>query len=472
MRLDVEGCAHLLHVSTGEVRDWIRRKEFAEPNGMAAGQPFWSERRVLRWLVRGDPAGGERVPIEYWPPAPQPAPYLGAETVHQVGVGLRWRTPQGVVYLFFHHQEWEHGTLELAQHRLAGQAAAIVKVDPDYSHDGPSLSAICPAAPQRVYWPSWTQLSQVLGGPIPFWPAGVRTADLITRWRPEAAPLVVPACPAVDVVPALRLAVAVEPGFIRDTLINMVQIIQQQATDAALLDLEMFQQRAEPRTYIIAAEPMATLSADRDDIPESQRRATWLELLSRSDTLTGQCVRLARRWDGGKDLPAPEVLRVDPEAPAAREWTARLVPCRRTAMFEMVDPEQEAAATLLDPLTDAPAARVGERIHAAIPHRLTTSAPLAEIILEEPIWVRTSDGVIFPAPRHPGFGIGWGNIGRGATALALLIHQLLHDITTVPQPPAGAPSGLLALTARPWPTGTVLTREQLQQALDTPREDI
>jgi DNA-binding transcriptional regulator YiaG len=36
VRLDAEGCAHLLHVSTGEVRDWIRRKEFAEPNGMAA----------------------------------------------------------------------------------------------------------------------------------------------------------------------------------------------------------------------------------------------------------------------------------------------------------------------------------------------------------------------------------------------------------------------------------------------------
>jgi hypothetical protein len=87
-------------------------------------------------------------------------------------------------------------------------------------------------------------------------------------------------------------------------------------------------------------------------------------------------------------------------------------------------------------------------------------------------WVRTSDGVIFPAPRHPGFGIGWGNSGRGATALALLIHQLLHDITTAPQPPAGAPSGLLALTARLADRNGADAREQLQQALDTPREDI
>jgi len=42
---------------------------------------------------------------------------------------------------------------------------------------------------------------------------------------------------------------------------------------------------------------------------------------------------------------------------------------------------------------------------AAIPRRLYTESPLAEVILDDPIWVRTQDGKLYPAPKHSYYGI-------------------------------------------------------------------
>ncbi|MFF4618235.1 hypothetical protein [Nonomuraea jabiensis] len=450
-----------------ELHSWIRQRQFADPSGIHDDRPYWSEKRVLTWLARWDPSSGARIPITFWPPASQPAEYLEAEEIDQVGVAVRWRTAHGVLYLFWHHRGWGHHTLDRAQRRLQDHAAAIVKVDPDFSHHGPSLSAICPSAP-GTYYPSWPQLAQVIGGPIPFWPAGARTDELIKRWRPEMGTAVTLAVAEPDPVPLLRMAAVVEPGFIRDTLINMAQVIQHQATEAARDNLRHVQRTADPSTYVIAAEPMDTPAAGRDDIPEDMRRATWLEVLRRTDILAQDCLRVARLWNGGKDLPASRALTFNADTPQAREWNTRLTRCPRNALIDSLDPHHEATETLVDPLTDTFVVRKGETLTAAVPVRLAASAPLAELILADPIWVRTADGVLYPAPQHPVSEIGWGYPGSGPSALAWLINHLLNDITAAPASPSETPpAGLISLVTNAWPPGTVLTRKQLQQACDT-----
>lgn len=105
-------------------------------------------------------------------------------------------------------------------------------------------------------------------------------------------------------------------------------------------------------------------------------------------------------------------------------------------------------------------------IRALAPQRLPTS-PLAELILEDPIWVRTQDGTLYPAPYNHHSGLNWSYGGTGTATLAALAHTLLADITTEgARSSDSAPDGLHQLFRRDWPPSTVLTRAQLEAARD------
>jgi hypothetical protein len=122
---------------------------------------------------------------------------------------------------------------------------------------------------------------------------------------------------------------------------------------------------------------------------------------------------------------------------------------------------------MVDPLTDAPVSVLDDEAVTAVPQRLPATSELSAVILEKPIWIRTADGNLYPAPRDATYGLNWGYAGGGPGALAVLIHRLLDDITAqAAEAPSGAPAGLDDLTERKWPHGTVLTREQLEAARD------
>jgi hypothetical protein len=75
-------------------------------------------------------------------------------------------------------------------------------------------------------------------------------------------------------------------------------------------------------------------------------------------------------------------------------------PGTRTAAFDQLDPRQTAAETLTDPAIDAPVIRNEDgTLLAAVPQRLPATAPLAELILDRPVWVRTADGTLYLAPK-------------------------------------------------------------------------
>ncbi|WP_326943743.1 hypothetical protein OG439_27720 [Amycolatopsis sp. NBC_01307] len=239
-------------------------------------------------------------------------------------------------------------------------------------------------------------------------------------------------------------------------------------------EIDVKEVREEPRfnRVRLAALPLEVPAASTDDLPESVRRAGWLEVLARGDVLAVEVVRSLLAWNGGEGLPFCKREDLNPSKSAlAREWVDRLVPAPhgRTAAFEIaLSRDDRPVEYLIDPETDSPAARMKNgTVQTAVPQRLFTQSPLAEVVLEDPIWVRVADGTLHLAPRHNYFGINWGYGGSGPGSLALLLDRLLRDISA---PAAdginGAADGLEKFTQVKWPNGSIFTREQLEAARD------
>jgi hypothetical protein len=280
---------------------------------------------------------------------------------------------------------------------------------------------------------------------------------------------VAPAITTLDVAPPLRLAAAVDQGSpAHRTLLNLAQTWQSRATRDAEQDLAIVEDHVNPATTVIAARPLPGPEVELEDLEESVRRAGWLEVLGRDDYLAAVCARQQMMWDGGSSFPSSNPERIDSSNVYAQEWARRLVPAPRTAAVEVLDPAQSATHVLLDPETDAAAIRDEDgNLDAAVPQRLPATSPLGEVILDDPIWVRTQDGTLYLAPKHHYYGLSWGYSGSGPGALAVLCTRLLSDINA---PAAddinGAPPGLQTLLEHKWPKGTVLTRALLEAARD------
>lgn len=421
------------------------------------------------WQRRRVPAG--RVPLTAWSAARRPAHYLG--TVDLDGaIAQKWATDAGLVVVVWPLTGARRPGLATWARQAEGSGNwALVAVTGRFSV-GPELDAILPGLPDRTYDPEWAQLAKAIGRPVPYWPSTLREAQLIREWQPGADTVTAMAVPALDTAALLRTAVTYEEGHPTNrVLVNLARQAHQQAAATAAHDLEILgksfaEDDVTDTVLTVAARPLAVPEADLDDVDAVQRRAGWLELLARTDMAAARCVREVSLWDGGVDLPFGNPDHVTPaKSRWAREWAARLQPTPRTAAFELLDSER-AGEALIDPATDTPVVREADGdLLMAVPQRLPAQAPLAELILDGPIWVRTADGVLYPAPRDAYYGISWGYGGSGPGTLALLIAALLDDITAkAPADINGAPRGLQELTKRKMPKGTVLTRKQLEAA--------
>ncbi|MFI7080979.1 hypothetical protein ACIBO1_27110 [Micromonospora sp. NPDC049903] len=276
------------------------------------------------------------------------------------------------------------------------------------------------------------------------------------------------AVPALDTGALLMMASTyAETHPASRVLVNLARLAHAQAAASAEQLVEMVEKANLPDGVLrIAARPLSVPEAELDLDP-TQRRAGWLDLLARSDDLARRCVREVSNWDAGADLPYSNPQHVEGiESTWAFKWTERLIPTQRTAAFELLAQAGEPGDALVDPDTDAPVWKSSDGDYtAAMPQRLPATAPLAELILDGPVWIRTADGKIYPAPRDSYYGISWGYGGSGPGSLALLVDALLDDINA--QAPAGingAPEGLEALLSRKLPNRTVLTRAQLEAA--------
>lgn len=193
-----------------------------------------------------------------------------------------------------------------------------------------------------------------------------------------------------------------------------------------------------------------------------------MELLGREDILSQACVGQAMAWDGGRHFPFSGTIEINLDSPHGQEWIARLQPAQaRTAQFVRLD-LRDGDDALLDPLTDAPVVRrTGGRVRTVSPAQLPATSAFAEVVLDRPIWIRTTDGYLYPAPTHPGDDLGWGDHRNRHLLLAVLLDRLLTDINAEPADGTErAPAGLRKLTRLAWPAGTVLTRAVVEAARD------
>ncbi|WP_433464055.1 hypothetical protein [Spirillospora sp. CA-128828] len=477
-RLDLTACARLLGVRRYSLKRIAKRGLFAAPAGTEQGRPYWHETTVLTWAAEKVPQLADRIPLRYWPNATEPAPYLGAvRLTNAVAVG--WRAAPGPLWTIWTapgHPGWRHRDQALAE---LPDAAAFAVVSGQFGIDGPSLDTYTPAdleAKSRGL--RWSKLSQIIGQPMPYWPYMLRIPELLEAWRPGALAVLAAAIPDLDTTPLLRLAACLDDDSpAQRVLVHQARLFQLSSTRYAEQDLKILAEildadyNTTPDTTVVAATPMPVPAVDRDDLDEGLRRAGWLDILARTDTLAVQCVEEVMKWDGGDPFPHSQLEAIDPgDGPHAAEWAQRLLPHPgpHTAAIRILDPDDSAVETLIDPATDAPVVRTKDgKLHAAVPQRLPATSPLTEVVLDEPIWVRVADGTLYLAPLHSYYGLSWGYGGSGPGSLALLIDRLLADVNCIPADGVnGAAPGLEKLTETDWPKGTILTRPQMEAARD------
>ena len=467
-RLGMGAVGQLLGVPRLTVWWWVKSRKLTA-TGVDDGQMWWSEDDAYEWALSQQRWSG-RVPITAWPAMPLNTAF--DTTVELPGaVALRWHTRQGPVHLVWPlptgrrapHQQW-------AEQLAPRGEGAVVVVSGGFSlRHGPELKGLLPGLPDRTYTPTWIELASVLGQPLPWWPLSLRDKRLLLDWKPSTDSVTAMAVPALDTGALLMMASTYpETHPASRVLVNLARLAHAQAATSSEQLVEMVEEANLPDGVLrIAARPLSVPEADLNDLDPTQRRAGWLDLLARSDDLAHRCVREVTNWDAGADLPYSNPQHIEGiESTWALKWTERLIPTQRTAAFELLAPAGEPGDALVDPDTDAPVWRSSDDDYtAAMPQRLPATAPLAELILDGPVWIRTADGKIYPAPRDSYYGISWGYGGSGPGSLALLVNALLDDINA--QAPAeinGAPEGLEALLSRKLPDRTVLTRAQLEAA--------
>ncbi len=358
-------------------------------------------------------------------------------------------------------------------------ADALVDVQSTFNVFGPGLSTVQPGnLTERTHSRmEWADLARVLGQPAPYWPLMLRIPTLIVAWKPGAPPVTYPTIPEVDTTPLLRLAATLPQNSpAHEVLLNLARVTQHRSTTGALGELRTLAEceqrsidygRHNGDVTVVAAHPLPIPKADREAVSEQDRRGGWLEILARTDRLAAECVRQAKRWDRGRNFPFSNPEQINPNTEYGAEWAARLEPIERTAAFALIDPDG-SRETLTDPETGAIVVREPNGLLlATISQTLPNFGPLAEIIFDRPIWVRTADGRLYPAPKDSYWGLSWGYPGSGPGSLALLISRLLDNVTARGADNAtGAPDGLEELTQIDWPPGTVFTRAQLEAARD------
>lgn len=160
-----------------------------------------------------------------------------------------------------------------------------------------------------------------------------------------------------------------------------------------------------PADVVVAAVPLFGTAGDTDT--DADADLGWLALLERTDELACRCVREALDRAGGATLPFGAARTITTTTPTGAEWARGLTAAPRTAAVEVVacthdDHREGLVEVLADSASRAPVARRADgHPTAAVPRRLFTASPLAELILDasHTIWVRCGDQTVYLAPQ-------------------------------------------------------------------------
>lgn len=422
-------------------------------------------------------------PIAGWPAARTAATYLGAgeyrghhgflDTQITKMVVCDWKRDDGATVAFCWPMPEMHVRLVDVASHFPGRDAYVVVNGGLWGLRGPELRAATGRDPGSDKEIEWSQVADVLGQPLPLWPFSLRIPHLVMGWQPGDEPVAYTPMLSINVDETvfLRLATLYPAGHaVHRTLINAVQAAQhgEDTSDERLLRDRLADGRISPSHIQLAAELVATPEVELEDVPETVRRDAWRQVLARSDRLAVDCVHNTADLPVGVrgDFPHAHTIEIR-RSRHGQEFLARLEAAEYRAVFVMLHPDR-TSTLWIDPDTDTPVTIEPDgRIWALAPNRLPSFSPLAELILDGDIWVRTQDGTLYPAPYDKYYGLSWGYGGSGPATLAVLAGRLLDDITA-PGADFGDPdtnsTGLQELMQHDWPDGTVLTRTKLEAA--------
>ncbi|MFD4867877.1 hypothetical protein [Streptomyces sp. NPDC058412] len=446
-------------LTEAELRDVFRLSEAAWSRittGMIApidpahteGETVWSGRAFGAWLATAHPGLAGKGPLLLRPAPPAPARYLGGayrtpedDTAvdTELFAGL-WRTPAGVVAVVYPL----HGGLDAESELLDvhDDADTFVVVEYAYDLDGPGLRAVDRDRPELVYAPSWAQLAARLGTPVPWWPDSLRREEHLTGWRPGDEPRPVEVITRPSWEPLYALADQEPEGSpLRHACFTIGHRIRAEAAESAATEMEHLRawKRSATASMVFPAVPDPADPGLAQVATEDVVGAGLAELCARTDDLAVECLEQVSGWSGAEDLPYGgtfHVMRTEVTR-AAAEWINRLRAVPPTALHRVWEEDHDTVGTFVDPATGSPVVAVkGKfRFRAAreityigrAPKRLPAGSVLKEVVLDEPIWVRTGDGMLYPAPVMDAPGLSWGYGGSGPTTLAEYVGRLLDD---------------------------------------------
>lgn len=419
--------------------------------------------------------------------------YCGAEVVGDYVV-LNWDTASGRAALGYSLAEAnptaQHLARELQRHRHEAQRryAVVVVVRTQWGVNCPELEAVDldpDGSTGPDYAPSWKVLAGQFGTDVPFWHDTLREPGTMLQWRPGVPPAQVSAQHVEVNAEPLTMLAAHEPDGSPAAAVCLwlAQDLWEQDTKAALQYLAYIEEEQPGGCdgLTLAAVPVPVQRRPQELLSEQVRRAGWAQVTERRDVLAYQAAEQCVANDHGRDWLAGAVVALSPSRCAtAAEFTDRLKEVatdQPPTVLEhrlLVSQGNHVRGVLLhDPKTGLPAMRVSgvgrAELYTLAPQRLPTAALLAEVVLSHfVVWIRTEDGKLWLAPHLGTNGLNWGYGGSGPYTLALLLEQLMRDITTPaldhltvePNP------GLLELTCTaPRNEVTAFTRTQLEQAL-------
>ncbi|MEE1751918.1 hypothetical protein [Streptomyces sp. SP18CS02] len=412
------------------------------------GMTMWSGHAFGRWLAAEHPDLAGEGPLLLRPAAPAGPRYLGGSfgvaeddtAVHGEHFTGLWRTDEGVVAVVY--PSYGATTAARALLDVREDTDTLVVVDHAYGLDGPELRAVDRVRPGFEYHPSWAELSAHLGTRVPWWPSCLRREEHLTAWVPGDDPLPVEVVTFPSWEPLYTLARQEPEGSpVRHACFTIGHRIRAGAAHGALEEMEFLRVHAEDAvaSMVFPAVPETTDPGLAEVATDDVVGAGLAELCARTDDLAVECLEQVSGWSGAESLPYGgtfDVVRTDVTR-AAAEWINRLRPVPPTALHRVWEEAYDTVGTFVDPATGSPVVAVkGKFLHrdtreityiGRAPKRLPAGSVLKEVILDDPIWVRTGDGVLYPAPAMDAPGLSWGYHGSGPLTLAQCVGRLLDD---------------------------------------------
>ncbi|MFJ7158872.1 hypothetical protein ACIQUQ_28565 [Streptomyces sp. NPDC101118] len=407
-------------------------------------------------------------------------PEQGRRGEHFAGL---WRTHEGVVAVVYPMERMAGAAGELLD--VHEEAGTIVVVGHAYGLDGPELDAVDRARPDLTYHPSWADLAAHLGAPVPWWPSALRRPAHLTGWRPgdEPRPVEVVTHPSWEALYALAQR---EPAgtAVRRACFTIGHRVRSGASEEAMQRMEHLRSWAArpdvrfPMVFPAVPDPadpgLAELATD--DVVA----AGLAELCVRTDEAAVEALEQVSAWSGAEDLPYGGTFNLTRKnvTRAAAEWINRLREVPPTALHRLEGADYDTVGTFVDPVTGSPVVAVKGRFTfrdtreityiGRSPKRLPAGSVLKEVVLDDPVWVRTTGGTLYPAPCMDAPGLAWGYSGSGPLTLAECVGRLLDDggaHAVTYDGGGGAPEpGLGALFKKEHRRGTRFTRRQLERA--------